>query len=79
MSNINKNIKVRLVMLDKTQEDLRKALAERGYDVPFRSLSKWILGLHAPSNPSIMVEIDLIITKWERAQNTLDNKNKGAN
>lgn len=74
MVNYNKSIKVKLAMLDKTQEELRQALEARGYEVKASTLSKWILGQRVPQNSSVMAEIHLILAKWEREQEMLNKK-----
>ena len=66
MVNSNNCINVKLVMLGKTQEDLRQALMDKGYEVSFQSLSRWILGQRQPSDPDIMAAIGLILAKWEK-------------
>jgi transcriptional regulator with XRE-family HTH domain len=62
-----KKIKSRMIMLGKTQTDLIAALHDRGYAVTASALSQWLSGTRKPRNPAILVEIDMIITKWERA------------
>ena len=62
-----KKIKSRLIMLGKTQTDLIAALYDRGYAVTASALSQWLSGTRKPRNPAILAEIDMIITKWERA------------
>lgn len=62
-----KKIKSRMIMLGKTQTDLIAALYDRGYAVTASALSQWLSGTKKPRNPSILAEIDMIITKWERA------------
>lgn len=66
MSTKALNYKARLAQLGKTQTDLQRALADRGYDVEYKNLTRYVNGTVAPRDPHIMGTINLIILRWEK-------------
>lgn len=66
MEKLTIKTQARLDQIGKTHQDVQTELLKRGYDVKLNTLDRWLVGSRKPKDYHISIEIDLIISCWEK-------------